>query len=59
MKVKEINFNSKFEKLLAGLVEGEDVTNFSVDYNVKPRTIQILIGDWSVELFEDGKWNIG
>ena len=38
-----IDFKSNFEKLLTGLVEGEDVTNFMVEKDKK--TIQILVGD--------------
>lgn len=58
MKVTEIDFKSRFEKLLKGLIEGEDVTNFSVDKDVSPRRIQILVGDFNVELLENGKWEI-
>ena len=59
MKVvrESIDFKSNFEKLLTGLVEGEDVTNFLVEKNKK--TIQILVGDWSLELHDNGKWEIG
>lgn len=38
----------KFEKLLAGLVEGNDITNFSVDKDIK--RIQILVSEWNLEL---------
>jgi len=58
MKVTDIDINSKFEKLLAGLVEGNDVTNFSVDKDTNPRRIQILVGEWNVELLDNGKWEI-
>jgi len=58
MKVTEINFNSKFEKLLAGLIEGNDITNFSVDKDTNPKRIQILVGRWNLELLENGKWEI-
>ena len=51
-----IDFKSNFEKLLTGLVEGEDVTNFLVEKNKK--TIQILVGDWSLELNDNGSWEI-
>jgi len=49
-------FKDPFNRLLAGLVEGNDVTNFSVDKDVK--RIQILLGDWTLELLPDGKWEI-
>ena len=52
-----IDFKSNFEKLLTGLVEGEDVTNFMVEKDKK--TIQILVGDWSLELNDNGSWEIG
>ena len=59
MKVTEINFDKKIEKLLAGLVEGTDVTNFSVDKDTgEPTRIQILVGDWNLELLSNGKWDI-
>lgn len=51
-----IDFKSNFEKLLTGLVEGEDVTNFMVEKDKK--TIQILVGDWSLELNDNGSWEI-
>ena len=54
-----MDFGNRFEKLLAGLIEGEDVTNFSVDKDTKPRRIQILVGDFNLELLENGKWEIG
>ena len=59
MKVvrESIDFKSNFEKLLTGLVEGEDVTNFMVEKDKK--TIQILVGDWSLELNDNGSWEIG
>ncbi len=56
MKVTEINFKSRFEKLLVGLVEGDDIQSFFVDKEQKK--IQILVGDWSLELDNNGKWDI-
>jgi len=50
-------FKDPFDKLLAGLIEGNDVTNFFVNKNNKH--IQILLGDWSLELLPNGKWEIG
>ena len=41
---------------IAGLVEGDDVTNFSV--NDSNSQIQILIGEFCLELNKNGKWNI-
>lgn len=58
MKVTEVNHKSRFEKLIRGLIEGEDVTNFSVDFDANPKRIQILVGDYNVELLENGKWEI-
>lgn len=56
---KSIDFKNNMEKLLAGLVEGEDVSNFSVDKDTgKPTRIQILVGDWNLELLSNGKWEI-
>ena len=56
---KSIDFNKKMEKLLAGLIEGTDVTNFSVDKDTgEPTRVQILVGEWSLELLSNGKWDI-
>lgn len=57
MIVTDIDFNSNFEKLLKGLIEGNAVTNFSVDKSRKE--INILIGDFNVNLYNNGKWEIG
>lgn len=45
MKVEKgsFDFNSNFEKLLVGLVEGNDVSNFCVDKDTQ--NVTILIGD--------------
>ena len=56
MKLTDFDIKSNFEKLLVGLIEGEDVTNFSVEKDEKK--IQILVGDWSLELHGNGKWEI-
>ena len=53
---ESIDFKNNFEKLLTALIEGEDVTNFSVEKDEKK--IQILVGDWSLELHDNGKWEI-
>ena len=53
---ESIDFKNNFEKLLTALIEGEDVTNFSVEKDEKK--IQILVGDWSLELHGNGKWEI-
>lgn len=58
MKITDVNYNSRFEKLLKGLIEGNDVTNFAVDKDVTPKRIQILVGDANVELLDNGKWEI-
>lgn len=61
MKIERssMDFKKKMEKLLAGLIEGTDVTNFSVDKDTGELTrIQILVGDWNLELLSNGKWEI-
>jgi len=57
MKIENVNFNSNFEKLLVGLTQDDDVTNYSV-YK-KTETIHILVGDFCLELNNDGTWSIG
>jgi len=49
-------FKDPFNKLLTGLIEGNDVTNFSVEKDQKQ--IQILLGDWCLQLNSNGKWEI-
>lgn len=56
MKVTEFNSKSNFEKLLAGLVQGNDVSNFCV-YK-KEKSINFLFGEWNVTLYDNGKWEI-
>ena len=47
-------FKDNFTKLLSGLVESEDVTNFYVDKSRK--NVQIMLNDWTLELKADGTW---
>jgi hypothetical protein len=58
MKVVLTNkeFQSNMNRLIAGLVEGDDVTNYSVNDNNSQ--IQILLGDYCLELNKNGKWNM-
>lgn len=56
MKVTEQNMNSPFEKLLHGLIEGDDLGYFSVDKKCKE--ISFMVGDWNVTLKDNGKWEI-
>lgn len=56
MKVTEFNSKSNFEKLLAGLIQGNDVSNFCVDK--KEKSINFLFGEWNVTLYDNGKWEI-
>lgn len=49
-------YSKRFEKLVASLINGNDVTNFSID---KPnRYVNMLFGDWNVTLHDDGTWDI-
>ena len=58
LQLEEKEFKQHFNKLLKGLIEGEDFIDwFSV--NKKEKSINLLIGDWSVELYNDGTWSIG
>ena len=56
MKVTEFDIKSRFEKLLVGLIEGDDIQSFLVEKDKKK--IQILVGDWNMELDNNGKWDI-
>lgn len=50
-------FNSNFNKLLTGLIEGNEVDYFSVDKERK--VVNILVGNFGIELRNDGTWEIG
>ena len=57
VELSKKEFKDPFNKLISGLVEGNDVTNFFIEKNKK--RVQILLGDWSLELLPNGKWEIG
>ena len=45
-----------FNKLVAGLIEGDDVKYFSI--NKEEKEVNFLFGDWNVLLKNDGTWEI-
>lgn len=62
MKIEKesLDFNKPMDKLVAGLIEGDDVSNFLIEKaSGEVQKIQILLGDWNLELLPNGKWSIG
>lgn len=57
LKLSDNEFKENFKKLLKALVEGEELDWFNV--NKKDKSVNFLLGDWSVELHNDGTWSIG
>lgn len=57
LQLDDKEYKENFTKLLQGLIEGDDVDWFSI--NKVDKSIHLLIGDWSIDLHNDGTWSIG
>lgn len=57
LKLEKEEFNEPFKKLLNGLIEGDDLKYFTIDKEIN--LVTFMLGDWQVELFNDGTWRIG
>jgi hypothetical protein len=57
LEFTEEEFKSKYKKLTAALaIQDTDVNNYSIFKGQDE--IQIMVGDWSLTLNKNGKWDI-
>lgn len=57
LELDKEEWKSNFNKLVCGLINGNDVKYFCIDKELKE--VSFLFGDYNVVLREDGTWEIG
>ena len=50
------DFQDRFTKVLAGLIRGNDINDFSI--NKESKEISFFVDDWSITLNGDGTWEV-
>lgn len=55
MEIK-LDFDKKTNKLLKACMQDEQIDYFC--YDKKAKCVKLMIADWNIDLYENGKWEI-